>query len=84
MSRIKGMEIAPPSVGTDLHRERDNPDDNKKEKGAQALTVEQFVDEVKGHWEEGREVIGAGMSKRVVERWYEAFGEDYTKASGGR
>lgn len=30
--RVKIVEIAPPSVGTDLHRERQNPDDNKKAK----------------------------------------------------
>lgn len=28
--RIKVVEIAPPGVESDLHREREDPDDNKK------------------------------------------------------
>ena len=31
-SKVKVVEIAPPSVGTDLHSEIENSDDNKKDK----------------------------------------------------
>jgi short-subunit dehydrogenase involved in D-alanine esterification of teichoic acids len=66
-SSIKVIEIAPPSVGTDLHREREDPDDNKKDKNASALSVEE-LDEVKKGWQEDRDCIGAGMSQKVVDR----------------
>ena len=82
-SNIKVVEIAPPTVATDLHREREDPDDNKKEKNRAALSVEEFMDEVKGQWGEGREVIAAGMARGVVEKWYGAFGEGYEGAARG-
>ncbi|RKU39904.1 hypothetical protein DL546_001069 [Coniochaeta pulveracea] len=43
--RIRVVEIAPPTVATDLHREREDPDDNKKERNPDALSVEEFVEE---------------------------------------
>lgn len=77
---VRVVEILPPSVGTDLHRERQNPDDNKKAKGADALTVEEFMEEVKAQLREDRDVVSAGMGRELVGRWYGAFGEDYRKA----
>lgn len=77
---VRVVEILPPSVGTDLHRERDNPDDNKKEKGANALTVEEFMEEVKSQLEEDKDVVSAGMGRELTDRWYGAFGEEYKKA----
>lgn len=32
-------------------------------------------------FERDKEMIGAGMIEKVVEKWYEAFGESYEKAS---
>ncbi|KAI4737880.1 short-chain dehydrogenase [Aureobasidium sp. EXF-12298] len=81
-SSIKVIEIAPPSVGTDLHREREDPDDNKKDKNPSALSVEEFMDEVKKGWQEDRDCIGAGPSQKVVDRWYNEFGPEYKKAEG--
>lgn len=81
-ANIKVIEIAPPSVGTDLHREREDPDDNKKDKNASALSVEEFMDDVIKGWEEGKDVIGAGPSLKVVDRWYKEFGPDYEKVAG--
>lgn len=77
---VRVVEIVPPSVGTDLHRERENPDDNKKEKGADALTLEEFMNEVKGGLEGDEEVVTAGMGRGLVEKWYGAFGEGYRVA----
>lgn len=74
---VRVVEILPPSVGTDLHREREDPDDNKKEKGANALTVEEFMKEVEEQLDEDKDVISAGMGKELVGRWYGAFGKDY-------
>lgn len=79
-SNVRVVEIAPPQVSTDLHRERENPDDNK---GPEAMSVEQFMDDVVASWKKGEETIGAGPSKGVVGRWYGEFGEDYEKAAGG-
>lgn len=78
-SNVKVVELVPPMVATDLHREREDPDDNKKEKNAKALSVEEFVDEVAGQWEEGRETIGAGMARGIVEAWEREFGGKYSE-----
>ena len=59
-SKIKVVEIAPPTVSTDLHREREDPDDNKKEKNEGALSTEEFMDEVTSGWKEGKDLITAG------------------------
>jgi short-subunit dehydrogenase involved in D-alanine esterification of teichoic acids len=77
---VRVVEIVPPSVGTDLHRERENPDDNKKHKGADALTIDEFMAEVAEQLEQDKDVISAGMGKELVDRWYGAFGEEYGKA----
>ena len=79
--KIRVIEIAPPSVETDLHRERDDPDDNKKEKNPDALSVAEFMDEVTRKLEAGDETIGVGMSVGVVQQWYDQFGDMYDKAA---
>lgn len=81
-TKVRVIEIAPPTVATDLHRERVDPDDNKKEKNSAALSVEEFMDEVTKGWKADREVVGAGMSQKVVDRWYREFGPDYQKVAG--
>lgn len=80
---IRVVEIAPPMVESDLHRERENPDDNKKSHTKVALTMEEFMDEVVGKMERGDEMITAGLGNGMVEKWYEAFGEPYSKAEEG-
>ena len=78
---VRVVEIIPPSVGTDWHRERENPDDNKKHKGADALTVEEFIAEVAEGLEADKEVVTAGkMGHELVDKWYGAFGEGYRQA----
>jgi len=76
---VNVVEIVPPTVATDLHRDRQDPDDNKKEKNKAALSVDEFMADLTQGWEEGREAIGAGMAKGFVERWYKEFGGDYEK-----
>ncbi|KAJ9669758.1 hypothetical protein H2201_000143 [Coniosporium apollinis] len=66
-TNIKVVEIAPPTVATNLHRERTDPDDNKKEKNPNALSVDEFMNFVIRGWKKDRDVIGAGMSEKVVE-----------------
>lgn len=74
-SKVKVIEIAPPTVATDLHREREDPDDNKKEKNAKALSVDEFVEEVRGKWRSGEESIGAGMAGDILQSWDDSMGE---------
>lgn len=66
-TNIKVVEIALPTVATNLHRERTDPDDNKKEKNPNALSVDEFMNFVIRGWKKDRDVIGAGMSEKVVE-----------------
>lgn len=81
-ANIRVIEIAPPSVSTDLHRERADPDDNKKDKNASALSVEEFMHDVIEAWKADKNIIGAGPSQKVLNRWYGEFGADYDKAAG--
>ncbi|KAI1759372.1 NAD(P)-binding protein [Hypoxylon sp. FL1150] len=76
-TNVRVVEIAPPTVATDLHRERENPDDNKKENNPNALSLGEFMQEVSEKLEKGDETIGAGMSADVVEKWYNTFGDMY-------
>ncbi|KJX99116.1 short-chain dehydrogenase like protein [Zymoseptoria brevis] len=82
-SKIKVVEIVPPSVETALHRERQDPDDNKRSKGNQsALTIEEFMKDVEQGWREDRDRVSAGPGKELVEKWEGTFGEAYAKAGG--
>ncbi|KAL4935483.1 hypothetical protein BDV06DRAFT_206925 [Aspergillus oleicola] len=81
---IRVVEIAPPSVGTDLHRDREDPDDNKKHKNPNALSVEEFMEFVSAGLEKGDTVIAPGMSKDIVDLWYKDFGSLYERLAGGQ
>jgi short-subunit dehydrogenase involved in D-alanine esterification of teichoic acids len=82
-SKIKVVEIVPPTVSTALHRERKDPQDNTKEHGNDAaLSVPEFMKEVKAGWEADKDNCPAGVGHELVEKWYGAFGESYTKAGG--
>ncbi|KPI45085.1 putative oxido DltE [Cyphellophora attinorum] len=82
-SKIKVVEIVPPTVSTALHRERKDPLDNTKEHGsASALSVEEFMAEIKVGWEKDHDTCPAGLGHELVGKWYAAFNESYTKAGG--
>ncbi|KAI9150341.1 putative oxidoreductase DltE 3 [Paramyrothecium foliicola] len=81
-SKIRVVEIAPPTVATDLHRERAHPDDNKKHHNSKALSIEEFMDVVAKKLEQGDDLITAGMGEDVVKKWNEAFGATYAEAAG--
>jgi len=65
-SNIKVVEVAPPTVATDLHRERSDPDDNKKDKNPNALTVDEFMDFFSSGMKENKDVIAAGMAVDIT------------------
>ncbi|KAJ6785263.1 hypothetical protein PWT90_07697 [Aphanocladium album] len=79
-SPIRVVEIAPPTVGTDLHCEDDNPDDNKKEYNSKSLTVEDFMSEVATKLENGDETISVGPGVQIVDDWFATFGKQYRDA----
>ena len=84
-SKGRVSEIVPPSVETDLHRERKDPDDNKRAKGAQSsLTIEEFMGDVMAGWKAEDDTVAAGSAKALVKKWYDAYGEDYAKATGSQ
>lgn len=84
-SKIKVVEIVPPSVETDLHRERKNPDDNKRAKGNKvAITISGFMDDVVEGWKKDENTVSAGPGKEIVAKWHAAFGENYLKNTGGK
>lgn len=76
-SKVGVIEIVPPTVATDLHRERSDPDDNKKEKNDAALSVDEFMEDVEAGWKAENHTIGAGMAKDIVKNWFELFGPKY-------
>lgn len=76
-AKIKVVEIAPPSVTTDLHRERSDPSDNTKEKSKTALSVEEYMEDVAKGWEENADTIAPGPGKKLVDAWFGAFGQGY-------
>ncbi|PWN35934.1 NAD(P)-binding protein [Meira miltonrushii] len=79
---MRVVEIVPPSVGTDLHRERENPDDNKKHLGASSsLTIEEFMDDVSKGFENDQNEIGAGPAHAAIADWHEKFGSKFDKAT---
>ena len=80
-TNVRVVEIVPPMVGTDLHRERQDPDDNKREKNSAALSVEEFMNDIIKDWQTGKDVLSAGMGQNVVDRWYKEFGTEYHKAA---
>lgn len=80
--KIKVVEIAPPSVETDLHRDRKNPDDNKRSQGNKtAMSVSEFMKEVEQGWKDDKDIIAPGPAGAVVQKWYDAYEEGYTKAT---
>ncbi|KAM0187735.1 hypothetical protein ACHAPA_012047 [Fusarium lateritium] len=78
---IRVVELAPPMVATDLHRERENPDDNKKENAPHTLTLEEFMSEITPKLERGDDTIGAGMAAQAIDTWFDAFGGRYEEAA---
>ncbi len=79
-SKIKVVEIVPPTVETALHRDRKNPDDNKKAQGNEsALSVKEFMDEIAKGWEENRDICTAGPGHDIVKALSDAIAPSYAK-----
>jgi len=81
-SKIKVVEIVPPTVETALHRDRKDPNDNRKDHNASALSTTEFMEQVMEGWKNDRDNCPAGLGHELVDKWYAAYGEAYTKAGG--
>lgn len=82
-SKIKVVEIVPPTVETALHRDRKDPDDNKKKHGnSAALSISEFMEQIQEGWKDNKDTCPAGLGHDLVEKWYSAYGEAYMKAGG--
>lgn len=78
--KIRVIEIIPPAVETDLHRDRVDPDDNKRAKGNKmALTIDEFMHEVRQGWENNEELVTAGPGNEIVAEWQATMGKRYEK-----
>jgi len=81
--KIRVIEIVPPTVETDLHRDRKNPDDNKKHGGnKETLSIEEFMKGLEEGWEDGRETIGVGRGKDIVAAWEGSMGSVFAERTG--
>ncbi|CAE7137190.1 unnamed protein product [Rhizoctonia solani] len=78
-TNISVIEISPPLVESDLHRDHADPDNNKKTNSPHALTQEEWIAQVEKGWDEGREEIGAGFSQVGIDAWRKAFGDLHSK-----
>ena len=79
-SKIKVVEIVPPQVETDLHRDRENPNDNKKSHGAAtAMTIDEYMADVSKGWEANDDVVAPGPAAATVGVWQEVLGSKYEK-----
>ncbi|WRT68178.1 uncharacterized protein IL334_005153 [Kwoniella shivajii] len=73
-SKIKIVEVVPPQVESDLHRDRSDPDDNKKKSGASALSIEEFMNDVSRGWEANEDTVSAGPGIGMTKLWDDVFG----------
>ena len=71
---VKVIEIAPPLVESDLHREHDDPDNNKQSKNKMSLTQDQFIEQVEAGLANGDVEVGAGTALKGQEGWRNTFG----------
>ncbi|CCG85167.1 Imidazoleglycerol-phosphate dehydratase [Taphrina deformans PYCC 5710] len=74
---IKVIEIAPPMVESDLHREHADPDNNKKSKNKMTLSQDEFIKDVEQGLEQGLPEVGAGMALQAIKTWQTSFGEQW-------
>lgn len=71
-TNVRVVEIAPPAVHTNLHRERSDPSDYKNIPNV--IDTKQFIQEVSQQWKDNKDVITAGPGHAMVNKWYDAFG----------
>ncbi|KAK5100171.1 hypothetical protein LTR24_000966 [Lithohypha guttulata] len=81
-AKVKVVEIVPPTVATELHRERTNPDDNKKANNPAALELPEFMADFEEGLKDGSDTIAAGPAKKLVKMWEDSMGQFYREKTG--
>lgn len=81
-TKVKVIEIVPPTVATDLHRERTDPNDNKKSSNPAALELPEFMTEIEEGLKDGSDTISAGPGKKLVQMWEDSMGQYYREKTG--
>lgn len=76
---VRVIEIAPPLVGTDLHRDHADPENNKKSKVPWSLDVGEFLADFARQMNAGESIVAPGFAKERVKASEDAFGEAFKK-----
>ncbi|KAJ3052454.1 hypothetical protein HK097_006251 [Rhizophlyctis rosea] len=79
---VRVVEIAPPLVESDLHRDHSNPDNNKKTNNSFALSAEEFIRDVDRDMNAGLDVVAPGFTRGRVDKEDEIFKADFDKFNG--
>ncbi|KAL7748214.1 hypothetical protein RI367_006400 [Sorochytrium milnesiophthora] len=74
---VRVIEIAPPLVASNLHRDHPNAGDYDKSKMPYMLSQEQFLAEFEQAMEEGRDEVAQGMAKDRTAEWNKTFGAGF-------
>ncbi|KAI8997944.1 hypothetical protein BC832DRAFT_595388 [Gaertneriomyces semiglobifer] len=80
--RVRVIEIIPPLVGTNLHRDFPDPDDNKKHKNPLALTIEEFIRDVDEDMNAGKDEVAAGFGRTRAAASSELWAADFARQNG--
>jgi len=74
-TKVKVIEIAPPLVESNLHREHSGDHSQfTKAKNPHALTQEEFIAGVEKGWDANQDEIGVNFSQKGIDAWRSAFG----------
>ncbi|PRP78875.1 hypothetical protein PROFUN_01048 [Planoprotostelium fungivorum] len=73
------IEIIPPLVESNLHRDHSNADDFTKEKMPYALTQDEFIADIEAGWDKGLDEVAAGTAAGRAETWRKAFGATFNQ-----
>jgi hypothetical protein len=45
------------------------------------MTIDEFMDDVIAGWKADHNTVATGSRKALVKKWYDAYGEEYSKAT---
>ncbi|KAI9100350.1 short-chain dehydrogenase [Phlyctochytrium arcticum] len=71
---VRVLEIIPPLVESDLHRDHDNWEAHKDKNPIPALTLQQFITDVERDMDAGRDDITPGFAQGLAQAWDGTFG----------
>jgi len=72
-SNVTVIELSPPLVDSNLHREHPDPSLATSSKNSHCLTQEEFIKQVEQGWKSGSQEVGAGTALDRQQKWRDAF-----------